>query len=108
MKLFWRIFLTFWIGAILMIAVVLVADEFWPFSFPGDRRALFKPELAKSVLARAVNTYELHGADAFLSEVRGPDGIHHGSLCLVDTQGAQLANDGTPPPYWSQLACLFR
>ena len=46
MKLFWRIFLSFWISSLLMIAALLAARELWPGSFPGDRDAIFQPESA--------------------------------------------------------------
>jgi two-component system sensor histidine kinase CpxA len=104
MKLFWRIFLSFWLATILMIAAVLAAGELWPTSFPGERGAIFKPELAASVLTRAINTYEASGAAAFLAEVRASAGIHHGSLYLVDLNGTVLAKDGTTPPFEAQLA----
>ena len=104
MKLFWRIFLSFWLATILMIAAVLVAGEFWPSSFPGERGAIFKPELVTSILTGAVNTYEVHGADAFIAEVRKSTVISHGVLCLIDENGNALVKDGACPPFWSQLA----
>ena len=104
MKLFWRIFLSFWLATVLIIAAVLVADEFWPSSFPGERGAIFKPELATPVLTRAVNTYETRGASAFIKEVGESGGIQHGSLCLIDQKGDALVKDGRCPPFWSQLA----
>ena len=83
MKLFWRIFLSFWLATSLMIAAGMVAAEFWPSSFPGDRGGVFKPEVATSVLTRAVNTYEADGVDAFIAEVRASAGIGRGSLYLI-------------------------
>jgi two-component system sensor histidine kinase CpxA len=104
MKLFWRIFLSFWLATILMLAAVLVAGEFWPSSFPGERGAIFKPELMTSVLTGAVNTYEVHGAAAFIAEVRKATGVSYGALCLIDQNGNALVKDGVCPPFWSQLA----
>ena len=104
MKLFWRIFLGFWLATVLIIAAVLVADEFWPSSFPGERGAIFKPELASSVLTRAVNIYETRDAAAFIEEVGDSAGIQHGSLCLIDPKGDVLVKDGRCPPFWLQLA----
>ncbi|SRR5579883_1326132 len=104
MKLFWRIFISFWLATILMIAAVLVAGEFWPSSFPVERGAIFRPELVTSVLTGAINTYEVHGAAAFVAEVRESAEISHGALCLIDQSGNALVKDGACPPFWSQLA----
>lgn len=104
MKLFWRIFVSFWLATILMIAAVLVAGEFWPSSFPGERGAIFKPELVTSILTRAVNTYEVHGPAAFITEARESTEISHGALCLIDQNGNALVKDGVCPAFWSQLA----
>ncbi|UWZ82829.1 ATP-binding protein [Occallatibacter riparius] len=104
MRLFLRIFLAFWLATILMIAAVLAAGELWPASFPGERGALFKPEAASSVLRRAINTYEVRGAEAFVAEVQTSALLRNGSLHLIDPKGHVLASDGTPPPFMAQLA----
>jgi len=83
-----------------MIAAVLVAGEIWPGSFPGDRGKLFEPELAASVLTKAVDGYERQGTPSFLSLVT----IRHSSLYLFDQEGKVLVKDGIPPPFSSQMA----
>jgi two-component system sensor histidine kinase CpxA len=100
MKLFLRIFLSFWLATILMIAAVLVAGEIWPGSFPGDHGRLFEPDLAASVLTKAVNGYERQGAAAFLSLVM----IRHSSLYLFDQDGNMLAKEGAQPTFSVQMA----
>ncbi len=100
MKLFPRIFLSFWVATILMIAAVLTAGELWPGSFPGDRERLFEPESAASVLTKAVNEYERQGSAAFLSAVT----IRHRSLFLFDQEGKVLVKDGIAPPFDAQMA----
>jgi len=100
MKLFLRIFLSFWLTTILMIAAVLGAGEIWPTSFPGDRGKLFEPELAPSVLTKAVDGYERQGVASFLSLVTIP----HSSLYLFDQDGKVLVKDGIPPPFSTQMA----
>jgi two-component system, OmpR family, sensor histidine kinase CpxA len=104
MKLFLRIFISFWLATILMITAVLLVSELWSSSFPGDRKALFRPEIAASILARAINTYELRGSSAFLAEVQSSAGIPRGSLYLADSKANLLAHYGYLPPFWSQLA----
>jgi signal transduction histidine kinase len=104
MKLFWRIFFSFFLATVLMIAAVMVAAELWPADFPGQRGEIFKPAVATSALVNAVNTYELHGADAFLAEARASAGLQNGALYLIDQNGHALVRDGAPPPFWSQLA----
>jgi two-component system sensor histidine kinase CpxA len=104
MKLFWRIFLSFWLATVLIVAAVLIADEFWPPSFPGERGAIFRPEFAISVLTRAVNLYEARGATAFIKEIGESSRIQHSALCLIDQRSNVLVKDGPCPPFWSQLA----
>ena len=100
MKLFLRIFLSFWLATILMIAVVLGAGEIWKMSFPGHRGKLFEPELAASVLTKAVDGYERQGVAAFLSLVT----IRHSSIYLFDPHGNVLVKDGTKPPFSTKMA----
>jgi hypothetical protein len=57
MKLFWRIFLGFWLATILMLGAVLSIREILPLSFPGDREVVFQPELASPVLTKAIEPY---------------------------------------------------
>jgi two-component system, OmpR family, sensor histidine kinase CpxA len=106
MKLFWRIFLSFWISSLLMFAVVLATRELWPGSFPGDRDAVFQPEAAMATSAEAVNAYEQHGAAAFLTLIRTVSVIRQGSVDLLDRDGKVLVKDGASPPFLAPLAGL--
>lgn len=100
MKLFLRIFLSFWFATVLMIATVLGVSEIWQVNFPGDRGVRFQPDLAASALTTAVNVYERQGAAAFLSRAA----IRYSSLYLVDPEGKVLVEDGAPPPFYLQMA----
>jgi two-component system sensor histidine kinase CpxA len=100
MKLFWRIFLSFWLATILMVAALPVVMEFLPFTLPGDRGRSFQPEVAASVLTAAVNEYERQGPAVFLSHVT----IHHTSLYLFDEEGKVLVKDGVGLPFHRQMA----
>ncbi len=90
MKLFWRIFLSFWIATVLMIAAVLGVGEIWPWSFPGDSNAGFYPQVSQSVLTQAVNAYEREGASGFLAYAH----IRRHSLELFDDNRRLLVSQG--------------
>jgi two-component system, OmpR family, sensor histidine kinase CpxA len=106
MKLFWRIFLSFWICSLLMIAAVLATRELWPGDFPGDRDAVFQPISAVPVLTSAVNTYEQQGEGAFLSQLHSFPPTRRGSIYLLDREGKILAREGNQPPFSAPLARL--
>jgi two-component system, OmpR family, sensor histidine kinase CpxA len=89
MKLFWRIFLCFWLAAILMFAVVIGVNEALPFTFPGDGQTRFEPEAAQPILVNAVNVYETKGAlPSSLENLERP-------VYLVDQDGRVLAGGPT-------------
>jgi two-component system sensor histidine kinase CpxA len=100
MKLFLRIFLSFWLATILMIAAVLSVSELFPLTFPADHERLFEPELTASVLTNAVNAYERQGATGFLSLAT----VRHNALYLLDQDGKVLVRNGVPPPFYGQMA----
>jgi two-component system sensor histidine kinase CpxA len=100
MKLFLRIFLSFWAATILMIVAVFAVSEIWPGSFPGDREKLFEPESASFALSTAVNAYEQQGESAFLSLVK----VHHSAIYLLNEKGDVLVRNGTSPPFFEQMA----
>jgi two-component system sensor histidine kinase CpxA len=104
MKLFWRIFLSFWLATILMLGAVLSIREILPLSFPGDREAVFQPELASPVLTKAIDVYEQQGDAAFLTELREVPTTRHSALYLLDEDGKTLVGDGIRPPFCSQMA----
>jgi two-component system, OmpR family, sensor histidine kinase CpxA len=100
MKLFLRIFLSFWLATILMIAAVLSVSELLPLSFPADHERLFDPEMAASDLTSAVDAYERQGATEFLSHVT----VRHSALYLLDQDGKVLVKEGVTPPFYAQMA----
>jgi two-component system sensor histidine kinase CpxA len=100
MKLFLRIFLSFWVATILMIAAVLIASEIFPMTFPGDRISRFDPPLPASVLINAVNTYEQQGSNEFHALVKSP----RSSIYLFDQKGRELLRDSSPPSLYGQSA----
>ena len=99
MRLFWRIFLGFWLATILMIVAVLSVSELLPLRFPGDRGRLFQPDRAISVLTDAIDAYEKQGTGAFIAQVTIP----HSSIYLFDRDGKILLKDGTPPPFYEAI-----
>lgn len=92
MKLFPRIFFSFWIATILMIGFVLTMSELLPARFPGDRDKRFEPDIAISALNTAVNVYERQGASAFRSQISSMPMLRHRSLRLFDEQGNPLVD----------------
>ncbi len=100
MKLFWRIFLSFWLTTILMITVVLVVNDIWPVRFPGDRDMVFEPDLAAAALTKTVNAYEQQGTAASFSLPT----IRHSTLYLLDQDGKVLVKDGVPPMFYAPMA----
>ena len=100
MKLFWRIFLSFWLTTILMITVVLVVNEILPVRFHGDRDLVFEPDLAAAALTKAVNAYEQQGTAASFSLPT----VRHSGLYLLDPDGKVLVKDGVPPLFYAPMA----
>jgi len=97
MKLFLRIFLTFWITTMLMLLAAFSVSEILPFSFRQERKDEFDPEVAAATLATATNIYEQQGTAAFLSHVQNPSTIHHGSIYLFDQNAALLVKGSASP-----------
>jgi signal transduction histidine kinase len=100
MKLFLRIFLSFFIATLLMVGAVLAVSDFLPTIFPGDGGRLFEPGVTQFLLAKAVDAYEQHGADAFLAGAT----VNHRSLYLLDHDGKVLVKDGPTPPFYLPMA----
>jgi two-component system sensor histidine kinase CpxA len=103
MKLFWRIFLSFFLATILMIAAVLGAGELFPLGFPGDHERRFQPELAVEGLTRAVNDYEQLDASRVQAGIDSLAATRHVSLHIFDPTGKPLIGDGTPPRFYAQM-----
>jgi two-component system, OmpR family, sensor histidine kinase CpxA len=104
MRLFLRIFLSFWLTTILVIAVVLSVSEALPFTFLREREGRFQPELVASNLQRAINVYERHGKAAFLGEVHDQTTIKHKHVYLFDQYGNLLVDGGNPGPVYAEMA----
>lgn len=104
MKLFLRIFLSFWLATILMIAAFLVAGEFWPEMFPGDEVRRFTPEKAESLLAQAADLYERGGATALAAGMQKYPALRHRGFYLFDDAGKLVAGDTNPSAIYSEMA----
>ncbi|HTW80697.1 MAG TPA: ATP-binding protein [Terracidiphilus sp.] len=105
MKLFPRIFLSFWLATVLMIVAVITISEILEFTTPHDRKAGFEPDAAQSELTEAVNTYERLGQQALIAQVQGLAGMRHRRLFIFDPSGKVLIGDGSsPPPFYRELA----
>lgn len=103
MKLFWRIFLSFFVATILMIGAVLGAGELFPIGFPGDQERRFQPDLALAGLTHAVNDFERHDYTEVEAAIHSLAATRHVSLYIFDATGKLLIGDGTPPRFYEQL-----
>lgn len=88
MKLFSRIFLSFFVATILMIAAVLGAGELFPIGFPGDQERRFQPDLALAGLTRTVNDYERHDYNQVEAGIHSLAATRHVSLHIFDETGS--------------------
>jgi two-component system, OmpR family, sensor histidine kinase CpxA len=104
MRLFLRIFLSFWLTTVLVIAVVLSISEVLPFTFLHDREGRFQPELVSSVLERAVNVYESQGPAAFLAQLHDQAMTRHKHVYLFDQDGLLLVDGDNPGPVYEEMA----
>ena len=104
MRLFWRLFLAFWLATVLMIAAVIGVSEILPLTFPGDRSTRFDPQLVRFGLVDAVNAYEKQGSVGLTAAVKNITATHNRAVFLFDQQGQVLAGDGKPPLFFRQLA----
>jgi two-component system, OmpR family, sensor histidine kinase CpxA len=104
MRLFWRIFLCFWLATILMFALVFTVNESLPFTFPGDGQGRFEPELAQAALLNAVNLYETEGHQTLSSILARLGQPRHAPVFLFDQDGRVLTGDTKPPLFYPLLA----
>ncbi len=104
MKLFLRIFLSFWLATVLMIAAVITVSEILELTSPRDSKAGFEPDAVQSEMIGAVNTYEKLGQQALMADVQNLASVRHRRLFLFDPNGKVLIGDGTPPPFYRELA----
>ena len=104
MKLFLRIFLSFWLATVLMIAAVISFSEILELASPRDHRAGFEPDVVKSEMTEAVNTYERLGQQALIADVQTFAAIRHRRPFLFDSTGKILIGDGSPPVFYREMA----
>ena len=104
MKLFWRIFFSFWIATILMIALVLTINQLVPMSYPGEHDRRFQPAVTLPALTDAVNAYEQQGPDAFRSRAQHLPMIQDGKVYLFDQQGSPLLADTKDYSFYALMA----
>lgn len=108
MKLFWRIFLSFWIATLLMLALVLTVNELATSNFPGDDGRLFQPDVMLADLTLAVNAYEHQGPAAFRSQTQRLPMTRHAEAYLFDQQGTPLLTGGSERAYASRAQDVLR
>lgn len=104
MKLFLRIFLSFWLATILMITVVLLAGELFPATFPGDEVRRFSPETVETLLSGAADVYERQGAAVLTADLEKQPSLSHRPLFLFDDSGKLVAGKGKPSRIYEQMA----
>jgi two-component system, OmpR family, sensor histidine kinase CpxA len=104
MKLFARIFLSFWLATILMIGVVPTITERLPVILPGDSELSIAPDALASGLSSAVSAYERDGAGAFVRAIQSVPMVLPRAFYLFDGQGKTLVE--TPPlaPFYAKAA----
>lgn len=104
MKLFPRIFLSFWLATVLMVAAVVSVTEILNLASPHDRGAAFEPDVAKAEIADAVNAYENFGQPALVAAIRRLPAIRGRRPFLFDSSGKVLIGDGALPPFYLEMA----
>jgi two-component system, OmpR family, sensor histidine kinase CpxA len=104
MKLFPRIFLTFWLATVLMIVVVLGVNELLPLTFRGDRYTHFEPQQAQTALREAVNIYERRGQAALSSDLQSVSITRHRHVYLFNQEGKVLIGRTPAPLFYEPLA----
>jgi len=106
MKLFWKIFLCFWLATILMLAFGLGMREMIPVKFlrETDTDSVFESDAAKAALTAGATAYEAAGPDAAASAVRSALIMAHRRFFLFSEDGVLLAGNERPPNFFGPLA----
>ena len=105
MKLFCRIFLSFWVATVLMIAFVLAISEFFPLTlFGASEKARFKPEEIILSVRKLADAYEQEGLSKLKSDLKSQPAIRDKPLVFFDDQGKVLLQQGATPPLYRELA----
>jgi two-component system sensor histidine kinase CpxA len=103
MKLFLRIFLSFWIATALMIVAVIVGSSVWPTIFPGDQEKGFRPEQAEARITEIIAAYEHTRATGTQPNLSGIPVALRKSFYLFSEQGSLIVGHDPPPHIYSQL-----
>jgi two-component system sensor histidine kinase CpxA len=104
MKLYLRIFLSFWIATVMMIVVVATAADVMPLSLRVDRGPAFDPNAAEADFANLLNQSESQGHAAIGEALQSFSTKHRRHIFLFDGAGKVVTGDGTPPVLYSYLA----
>jgi two-component system sensor histidine kinase CpxA len=104
MKLFWRIFLSFWIATILMHALVLAINEIYPAGIPHARNRPLDVEPTQAELKAAVDAYEHQGASAFFAKIRNGAFTRDHEIYLFDQNARLLERNGSIHTSYGQAA----
>ena len=104
MKLFVRIFLSFWIATLLMIGFVMFIGEVTPMAFSGDPERIFEPEGTTSAVSVVTNAYEAGGLHAFEAAVETQPQLHHKPIDLYDEHGSALVQQTGEVSFYASLA----
>jgi two-component system, OmpR family, sensor histidine kinase CpxA len=90
-KLFWRLFLSFWLATVLMMATVLTVSEYLPATLSHEYGRNVLPEVGLPALRAAVDTFEREGTEAFRLQVRNSTVLRHSGLALFDEHAELVA-----------------
>lgn len=104
MKLFLRIFFSFWIATALMIIAVIVAGAVWPATFPGDQERGFRPEQTEARIAEAITAFERSRSAGKAPDLSDFPAYLRKSFYLFDAHGQLIAGAGTPSRAYVDLA----
>jgi two-component system sensor histidine kinase CpxA len=104
MRLFLRIFLSFWIATVLMIVVMASATELVPMDLHIDRGPGFEPDVTQAALANLVQQSDLRDRDATELALQNLSGGHRHRIFLFDESGNIVAGEGKPPLLYAHLA----
>ena len=104
MKLYLRIFLSFWIATVLMIVVIATASDVMPLNLRVDRGPGFEPDVTQAALANLLNNNEGQGRVAIDLALRNLAGGHRRDIFLFDENGNLVAGEGNPPVLYHYLA----
>jgi two-component system sensor histidine kinase CpxA len=100
MRLFTRIFASFFAATILMVVALLGVSDFIRTIFPGDGAQLLRPDLVEAKLSAAIDSLEQSGSDAAFQDI----GVPYRGLYLMDSDEAVLIKKGPAPPFYLPLA----